>query len=234
MRNSGGSTDINGYRGKKIEPGQILMDAGRPWPASSTSSLRGADVIDAEFVHVDNHGNTRPAAQSAPPTGFRSIQQESVDFDDDPSAHFRRLGLFSGESLPLNRGRMLPLFGCAVLVVALAVGGFWYTGDQLSPSTPVEPPVPSRSTAADAVANSNFAVESGQSHDATLTENKPVVETNSDGSSIQRSEGSLIYFNSPKSASTAGNGHRSRTPGSRPVRGYRDLTISLAGGSSGR
>lgn len=236
MRNSGGSTDNNGYRGKKIDPGQILTDTDRSWSASaagSTSPLRGADVIDAEFVHIDDHGNPRQASKPARQSGFQSVRADPVDFDDDRSAHFRRLGLFSGDSLPLNRRRMLPLLGCA-LVVALGAGGVWFSGDRLGDSTPVEPPRSIRSTAADVVTGSISTGDVALSHDATGRDIAPAVDTNADGSAVQRSEGSLIYFNSPKPAPVTGNANRSRVSGSQPVRGYRDLTISLAGGSSGR
>lgn len=231
MRNGGGSTDNNGLAGKKTGPARSHFDVQRPLPAAragATSALRGADVVDAEFVHVDDDGRARRAAAPAIAFAPQSHRREQIEFENDHSAGFRRLGLFNGQSLTGGLGRTVPLFAIAALVAALGLGGIWLAGGGEIGAMATKPPISSGPLPPEAMPGGAVPADAMLSQRATI-DPSPTGSTPAppaDQSAGQRTQGSMIYIRSPK-----------RRPGgavSAPVRGYKDLTISLAGGSGGR
>lgn len=230
MRNSGGSTDNIGFAGKKTSRAGSHFDVQRPRPASaagSYSSLRGADVVDAEFVHVDDNDSSPRAAAPAKAFVRQSPRPEQIAFENDRSAGFRRLGLFSGSSPSSDRGRAGPLFGLATVAVALGLGGIWMTGGDKAGSV-TTPPISSGSiapaTMPGSVVPADPMISQGASADPLPTGSTPTPPA--DQTAGQRKQGSMIYIKSAK--------RRLGDPGAAPVRNHKDLTVSLAGGSGGR
>lgn len=230
MRNSGGSTDNIGIAGKKTNRAQSHFDVQRPRPASAAGShspLRGADVVDAEFVHVVDNDHRPRAAASAIAFAPQSPRREQIGFENDRSAGFRRLGLFSGQSLSGDRGWTVPLFGFAALVLALGLGGAWMTGGEKVGSVTTPPlsfgPIPP-ATMPVSVVPADLMISQGASVDPIATGSTPAALA--DQSAGQRTQGSMIYIKSPK--------RRHGDPDAALVRNHKDLTVSLAGGSGGR
>jgi len=230
MRNSGGSTDNIGLAGKKTSRARSHFDVQRPRPASAAGShspLRATDVVDAEFVHVDDNDSSPRATAPAIAFAPRSPRHEQIAFENDRSAGFRRLGLFSGQSPGGDRGRTVPLFGLAALVAGLGLGGIWMVGGERVGSVKT-PPISAGPIAPLAMPGSVVPADPMISQDASV-DPLPTGSTSvppADQTVGQRTEGSMIYIKSPKR-------HRGG-PDAAPVRNHKDLTVSLAGGSGGR
>lgn len=239
MRNSGDRTDNIGHTTKKYGLNQSHNGVSWQSPVSeagSTSSLRGVDVIDAEFEHVDDLGHTIPSRESVNgPTdpGVRSMQ---IDFEDSESAEFRRLEMFAGKSPLLKRRRAFPVFGIAAVVAALFIGGFWFASGHFPVMMPADPQDVSSPTLAVLKPNSVVGVDSVVAQGAAR--NNPPADPA--GLSIgkepagQRTVGSLIYVRAPKKQPITEDSSRIRFPVSPAARGHKDLAVSLAGGSGGR
>lgn len=228
MRNSGGSTDNIGHTAKKFRSNPSHQGAAWRSPASepgSAARLRGADVIDAEFVHIDDNGNPLPAHGPAIPPGKLFERSDQIDFDDDQSARSRRLGLFSGEVETSYRRVKLPVFGFVAIIAVIGFGGLWITGGQVNVSALEDAQTPSAAImpVMTPVSVIGGDADIAQNEERNQTRPAPVVPSNANGSSGQRTEGSLIYVKTQRK--------RSVSPS---VRSHSDLSISLAGGGAGR
>ncbi len=235
MRNSGGSTDNIGRSAEKFELDPPYNPASRR-PSDLTSPLRGADVIDAEFEHVDDRGHSIPSRPPVRPMPGPRARQASVDFDDGRSGQYRRLDMFSDRSRPAGRRLIVPASVLAVAVAGLSLGGLWFAGPDPIGTMPAGLPISAGSMVPDTVPDDAAPVDAARAPGTAGIQPPPVLALPpaTGEPAGRRTEGSLIYVRTPKAQPAAGPGESIRAPVSAPVRSHRDLTVSLAGGSTGR
>ncbi len=198
--------------------------------ATLVSRLRSADVIDAEFVHVDDAGEVIALAGST-----RNPMRPPVAVQFPTEQASSRLGVFAGELGSGQNGKPLKQAGFLAAFLALVVGGFWFAGGHtLIPM--VFGSGSDRLHLSDVTSNSIAGLE-GQ---AVLVEG---TISNSGGSALDVPLVAIqalgkgdepLYVRAPKKRLAAGESTRFRVRVSPQARGYRELTVSLAGGSTGR
>ncbi len=202
--------------------------------ANAASPMRGDDVVDAEFVHVDQSGDVvaLPGSRNDP-----MRPPVAVQFPAAQASGQRRLGVFSGEISVAGSRNPLKTAGFASSFVVLVLGGFWFAGGHaLAPmmlGSNASSLHLSEVTSRDIVGMEGQAVlvEGTISNPGGSVLEVPLVAIEAAG---QRDGEAPLYVRAPKKQLAAGESTRFRVRVSQPVRGYRELTVSLAGGSTGR
>jgi hypothetical protein len=243
MRNSSSGKSNTGYSTEIYDRNQSHDGLSRRSPSHGSGSkpiLRQADVIDVEFEHVDELRRpawprvSKPVDQGAPldhaPTPDR------IEFKDGHSAANRRLNVFSGESQEPRGGWTFPTAGFAAAVIIVSLCGFWFAGGHVI--TAMMSQGASDLTLSD-VASRNVAGTDGNvvmvrgkiSNETQSVLEVPLIAIETGGQSESEPP---LYVRAPKKQLAAGESTRFRVRVMQPVRGHKDLTISLAGGSGGR
>lgn len=198
--------------------------------ARPVSRLRSADVIDAEFVHVDDAGEV-----IALPGSARNPMRPPVAVQFPTAQASSRLGVFAGEMGSSQNGKPLKQAGFLAAFLALVVGCFWFAGGHtLIPMV--------FGSGSDNLHLSDITTHSiaGLEGQAVLVEG---TINNSGGSALDVPLVAIqapgkgdepLYVRAPKKRLAAGESTRFRVRVSPQARGYRELTVSLAGGSTGR
>ncbi len=223
----------NGQPRESISSGGARSSGIRPGPP--VLPLRGADIIDAEYEHVDalgkavqsphNHASARPFDPVRPTA--------AVPLDPKTGSAHRRLNLFSaGRPAAASATRWS---AAGVVAIGLAVAGtVWFAGGYgiVSRLATDGGLTLSNLTAAEITGSGGEAlmVEGTISNSGDSVLEVPLVAIENTEAAAQPP----LFVRPERDRLGAGESTRFRVRVTQPVRGYLDLTVSLAGGSTGR
>lgn len=186
--------------------------------------LRSSDVVDVDYEHVDASGRATPVRKHRP--------LRAAAFETATPARHRHLGLFTGAAARRDRSWRL---ACLVIVAVFvaAAGVFWFAGGSvlMTYGSRAGGLILSDVQAVDVSASgvSAVMVEGTISNDGDSAQEVPLVAIKGSGS-----PGQPLFVRARRNTLAAGESTRFRVRLAPPARGYRDLTVTLAGGSTGR
>ena len=209
-------------------------------PNASSPFAKTGDVIDVEYEHVDAQGRTIEVIQpvenrkyGVPPV------RDKLFASSDSSGQGGRLGLFSSQNAQRRPVLRVSRFAFAGLVTVFSLMAFWVAGGHVivtwlgGTSGDRSLTLSNVSTLPDRVGGESALVVHGQISNPTETALEvPLIAIETDAG--KAAGDAPLFVRAQKEKLAAGESTRFRVRVSRPSRGHKELTITLAGGGAGR